>query len=50
MQTVLNEREMDIGFDVVFNPEFLKEGAAVNDCQKPDRIVIGTVMIWLQTK
>jgi UDPglucose 6-dehydrogenase len=42
IQGELDARKLDIDFQVVSNPEFLKEGDAINDFMKPDRVVVGS--------
>jgi UDPglucose 6-dehydrogenase len=42
IQEILSKKKTIYDFDVISNPEFLKEGTAVSDCMKPDRIVIGS--------
>lgn len=50
VSATLNALKKELTFDVVSNPEFLKEGAAVNDCMRPDRIILGTESEYAEKK
>jgi UDPglucose 6-dehydrogenase len=42
VEAIIKRTRPDADFDVVSNPEFLREGAAINDFKRPDRVVVGT--------
>jgi UDPglucose 6-dehydrogenase len=42
MAAILKKRQLDVSFHVASNPEFLKEGSALDDCMRPERIIVGT--------
>lgn len=41
IEELINKRNLDIKIDIANNPEFLKEGVAIEDCMKPNRVIIG---------
>jgi UDPglucose 6-dehydrogenase len=46
VERIIKDARPDIEFAVVSNPEFLREGAAIGDFKRPDRIVVGTEVDW----
>jgi UDPglucose 6-dehydrogenase len=48
VERIIRETAPGLEFEVVSNPEFLREGAAIGDFKRPDRIVVGTEVEWAQ--
>jgi UDPglucose 6-dehydrogenase len=46
VERIIREASPNLEFEVVSNPEFLREGAAIGDFKRPDRIVVGTDVDW----
>ena len=46
VEKIIRQTAPDADFEVVSNPEFLREGAAIGDFKRPDRIVVGTEVEW----
>ena len=46
VERIIKAERSDIDFAVVSNPEFLREGAAITDFKRPDRVVVGTEVEW----
>jgi UDPglucose 6-dehydrogenase len=50
MGNILKDRNLNLPFSVASNPEFLKEGSALEDCMRPERIIVGTDSDEVETK
>ena len=50
MGNILKNRNLNLPFSVASNPEFLKEGSALDDCMRPERIIVGTDSDEVETK
>ncbi len=50
MTAILKKRKIDLPFHVASNPEFLKEGSALDDCMRPERIIVGTDSALVEEK
>jgi len=48
--SILKKRNIDLSYHVASNPEFLKEGSALEDCMRPERIIVGTDSVVVEGK